>query len=88
MLGKDQVSLLTQNAVQIFDIVAAAFDSSEDACQLESRQCSRLPSPAGELASEWARIEDSAVHAMRDQDSVDVWENWTSDAFKVRQRFR
>ncbi|RYP89339.1 hypothetical protein DL769_000094 [Monosporascus sp. CRB-8-3] len=81
---EDQLHLLTQNAVQIFDIVAAAFGSAVSACRLQSRQCSRLPSPAGELAAEWAIIEDTAAAALRDESrgSLDSWHDRTSDVFK------
>ncbi|RYP56412.1 hypothetical protein DL771_011893 [Monosporascus sp. 5C6A] len=81
---EDQLHLLTQNAVQIFDIIAAAFDSAVSACRLQSRQCSRLPSPAGELAAEWAVIEDTAAAAAEDEsrDSLDSWHDRTFDVFK------
>ncbi|RYO73595.1 hypothetical protein DL766_000486 [Monosporascus sp. MC13-8B] len=62
----------------------AAFGSAVSACRLQSRQCSRLPSPAGELAAEWAIIEDSAAAAVGDEsrDSLDSWHDQTSDVFK------
>ncbi|KAK7751347.1 major facilitator superfamily transporter protein [Diatrype stigma] len=81
---EDQLHLLTQNAVQIFDIIAAAFGSSTNACRLQSRQCSQLPSTAGELAGEWALIEDAATAAFQAESpsSSESWDKWTSDVFK------
>ncbi|RYP93064.1 hypothetical protein DL770_000810 [Monosporascus sp. CRB-9-2] len=81
---EDQLHLLTQNAVQIFDIIAAAFGSTVSGCRLQSRQCSRLPSSAGELAAEWAIIEDTAAAAVEDEsrDSPGSWHDRTSDVFK------
>ncbi|KAI1250083.1 hypothetical protein MGN70_008534 [Eutypa lata] len=81
---EDQLHLLTQNAVQIFDIVAAAFDGSANACRLQSGQCSQLPSTAGELASEWALLEEAAATILHAEfpGSSDAWDEWTSDVFK------
>lgn len=73
--------------MQIFDIVAAAFDGSANACRLQSGQCSQLPSTAGELASEWALLEEAAAAILHAElpGSSDAWDEWTSDVFKVRQ---